>query len=200
MTNIKKSRVKLGAMSQGTWRATQRLKLLLKQLDQEGAGTRGTRAAIHRSTGLDQGFVSDALNNSPRRGNVTGQTIENVLKTFRSADGRRLDRGFFFNALQRGAEPDYHDYLVSTGPEPEPRSSSKDEYTEEEMLEELRPTPRELSALEKLLRRYTYPRIDAYFKRAIILALRAGRSMQQAVDNAMDKVSERIAAEDDTEK
>lgn len=195
MTNIKKSRAKIRSMSQGMWRATERLIVLLRQLEQEGGGARGTRAAIHRNTGLDQGVVSDLLNDSGKRKNVVGQTIEKVLRTFRADDGRRLSRGFFFDRIPRGVEPNYRDFLVSPSDAPPPEDDEN--YTDEEMMEELQPTARELKAMEQQLKRFNYPRVDAYFKRAIIVALRSGRRMQAAIDAAVDKMGDTIAREDD---
>ncbi len=157
---------------------------------------RGVRAAISRNTGLDQATVSDLLNASGRRKNVEGQTIESILRVFRSSDGRRLARPFFFDALPRGVEPNYRDYLVNPSDAP-PVDEDDEGYTDDDMLEELQPTQREVKAMEQQLRRFKYPRVDAYFKRAIIVALRSGRRMQSVIDAAVDKMGDAIAREDD---
>lgn len=208
MNAVKKSRANIRRMTQGeTWRATRRLILLLRQLDQDGGGTRGTRAAIHRNTGLDQGVVSDLINGTGRRQNVTGQTIEKVLKLFRADTGQRLNRDFFFGSLPRGVDPNYRDYLITASPDPEPEKHDDgddgdddddgDTYTEADMLEELQPTARELKQLKLQLRRFKYPRVDAYFKRAIIVAFRSGPRMQATIDEAVDRMGDAIAREDD---
>lgn len=194
MTNIKKSRAKIRDMGQRKWLGTERLSLLLEQLENEAGKARGSRAAIARKTGVDQATVSKLLNKSDPKANVDGETVEKVLKTFRSDDGRKLQRAFFFEPLPRGVVPNYRDYLATPSDAPEP--GDEEPYTDEDMLEELRPTQRELKAMEQHLRRFNYPRVDAYFKRAIISMLRTGRRMA-ALDDAVDRMGDMIAREED---
>ena len=176
--------------------SSQRLALLLEQMEEQAGkrpGTRaprGTRAEIARKTGLDPAIVSDFLNAT--RDNVKAETIETV----RGKLG--LDPTWFSDEWSDGRVRRFTEYLKSNLKRARvdvQRSGGTDfDGDEEDDLQDLRPTEHELRRWERHLKKHRYPRVDAALKRAFILGMREP-PVQASVDAAVNKMAEDFANE-----
>jgi len=191
---VQKDRATIRDMARTPSRAAPRLTLLLRQMEEELGGIRGARATIARRTTLDPAVVSDFLND--KRDNVKGEIIDRVC------DKMNIDPDFFYKPWPEGQDRHYKDFPAKrnrSGAVQQRRSADVDDNdatdaSDDDVLDELRPTPDELSALQSHLQKYRYPRVDGSIKRAFILGMRQ-RRVQPAMDAAVNEMAKDMAHE-----